>query len=83
MLNYILKGTRGATFTLSSDTLPVATAKKKELEKVVTDFNEIWNLAHVVRVIDGKHMRVQCLKIMDAVITITITMFITIMVFSA
>ena len=57
--------------------------KKKELEKVVTDFNEIWNLAHVVRVIDGKHMRVQCLKIMDAVITITITMLITIMVFSA
>ena len=57
--------------------------KKKELEKVVTDFNEIWNLAHVVRVIDGKHMRVQCLKIMDAVITITITMFITIMGFSA
>ena len=49
----------------------------------MTDFNEIWNLAHVVRVTDGKHMRVQCLKIMDAVITITITMFITIMVFSA
>ena len=55
--------------------------KKKELEKVMTDFNEIWNLAHVVRVTDGKHMRVQCLKIMDAVITIT--MFITIMDFSA
>ena len=55
--------------------------KKKELEKGMTDFNEIWNLAHVVRVIDGKHMRVQCLKIMDAVITIT--MFITIMDFSA
>ena len=81
MLNYILKGTRDATFTLLSDTLPVATAKKKELEKVVTDFDEIWNLAHVVRVTDGKHMRVQCLKIMDAVITIT--MFITIMDFSA
>ena len=55
--------------------------KKKELEKVVTDFNEIWNLAHVVRVTDGKHMRVQCLKIMDTVITIT--MFITTMDFSA
>ena len=59
----------------------MATAKKKELEKVMTDFNEIWNLPHVVRVTDGKHMRVQCLKIMDAVITIT--MFITIMDFSA
>ena len=59
----------------------MATAKKKELEKVMTDFNEIWNLAHVVRVTDGKHMRVQCLKIMDAVITIT--MFITIMGFPA
>ena len=82
MLNYILKGTRDTTFTLLSDTLPVATAKKKkELEKVVADFNEIWNLAHIVRVIDGKHMRVQCLKIMDAVITIT--MFITIMGFPA
>ena len=79
MLNYILKGTRDVTFTLLSDTLPVATAKKKG----VTDFNEIWNLAHIVRVTDGKHMRVQCLKIMDAVITITITMFITIMGFSA
>ena len=52
-------------------------------KKGVTDFNEIWNLAHIVRVTDGKHMRVQCLKIMDAVITITITMFITIMGFSA
>ena len=81
MFNYILKGTHDAIFTLLSDTLPVATAKKKELEKVVTDFNKIWNLAHFVGVIDGKHMRVQCLKIMDGVISIT--MFKTIMGFSA
>ena len=34
----------------------------EEWENIARDFQETWNLPHVVGIIDGKHIRIQCPK---------------------
>ena len=56
----ILKQTCDVMYSCLSELYLSPPSSQTDCQMISTDFEEIWNLPHVVGAIDGKHVRIQC-----------------------
>ena len=59
-LSGILKQTCDVMYSCLSELYLSPPSSQTDWQMISTDFEEIWNLPHVVGAIDGKHVRIQC-----------------------
>ena len=61
-LSRIIRETYDAIFEALAGEYLHPPSSTEEWENIARDFQETWNLSHVVGAIDGKHIRIQCPK---------------------
>lgn len=59
-LSQILRETCDAIFSCLSDTYMRRPSSKAQWLNISKDFEDLWNLPHVLGALDGKHIRIQC-----------------------
>ena len=61
-LSRILRETCTVIFSVLKDPYLKPSSSKDDCKNVEKEFRDFWNMPHVVGVIDGKHIRIQCPK---------------------
>ena len=62
-MSKIISETCKAIYTVLKDPYLTPPDSKEEWLEIFKNFEEVWNMPHVIECIDGKHIRVECPKL--------------------